>query len=317
MTPDSKKDRVKTMARRIIINFPTNIGDAVLGFPALDKLKTNHPKAEITAIVSGRTQRLLERNTFIDKTVLYNKRWPIKEKMKFVVSLRGKFDLIIDFKNSSLPVLLGISKRTPFVRPYPKNMHIKDKYLDLVEKFCPKQIEKRADFRLSLEEKKHCDDLSLEPSLFISCSSLTAIKSYPYPYLKKVVESLAGEIPMVIIGQESDRKFYKDIVSIKGVTDLIGKTTIYEAVYLMKNYANLVLAVDSSILHIAGYLNIPIVAFFGPTHPDRSAPFSDKFVILRNDELSCIACEKANCPIDHKCMNINPERVIEAIKRLW
>jgi len=317
LTPHSKKDRVRRMVRKIIINFPTNIGDTVLGFPALDKIKSNYPKAEITAIVSPRTQELLKRNTFIDKTVLFDKRWPIKEKIKFVLSLRGKFDLIVDFKNSFLPVLLGIGRRTSFIRPYHKNMHIKDKYLDLVDKFCLKQTQERADFYLTSDEKKRWSGLGLEPSLFVACSSLTAIKSYPYAYLKKVVESLAGEIQIVILGQENDRQFYRDILSIKGVVDLVGKTAIHEVVYLLKNYANVLLAVDSSILHIGGYLNIPIVAFFGPTHPDRSAPFSDKFVILRNDELSCIACEKANCPIDHKCMNISPERVVEAVRKLW
>ena len=305
------------MVRKIIINFPTNIGDAVLGFPALDKIKFNYQKAEITAIVSPRTKRFLKRNTFIDKTILFNKRWPIRQKIKFIMSLRGKFDLIIDFKNSFLPVLLGINKRTSFIRPYPKNMHIKNKYLALVDRLCLKDGEKRADFYLSPQEQKRWNDVDLEPSLFIACSSLTSIKSYPYTYLKKVVESLVKEIPVVILGQESDRKFYKDILSIQGVVDLVGKTALHEVVYLMKNYSNVLLAVDSSILHIGGYLNIPIVAFFGPTHPDRSAPFSDKFIILRNDELSCIACEKSKCMADYKCMDIAPERAIEAVKKLW
>lgn len=316
MTPYSKKDRVKRMIRKIIINFPTNIGDAVLGLPALDKIKAKYPKAKITAVVSPRTGEFLKRNSFIDSVVLFDKRWPIKRKINFVMLLRGKFDLIIDFKNSFLPVLLGIRFRTPFVRNFPKNMHIKDKYLALSDRFCADEG-KRGDFVLSHEEKQRWNELNLSPALFIACSSLTAIKSYPYPYLKKVVEGLSEEIPIVILGQDNDREFYKDILSIKGVVDLVGKTALCDVVYLLKNYANVLLAVDSSILHIGGYLDIPIVAFFGPTHPDRSAPFSQKFTILRNKKIPCIACEKSECNQAHECMKIEPQRVIEVIKKLW
>ena len=305
------------MPQNILINFPTNIGDAILGLPALDKIKANYPKAKITAIVSPRTKDLLGRNNFIDEVVLFNKLWSIKEKIKFVFSLRGKYTLIVDFKNSFLPVLLGIKHRTTFFRSFPRNLHIKEKYLALVDRFCLGKSQERSDFILSYAEKQKWNELGLEPALFIACSSLTFIKSYPYDYLKKVVNELAKEIPIVILGQEKDRKFYKDILSIEGVADLVGKTSIVDAFYLIKNYANVLLAVDSSILHIGGYLNIPIVAFFGPTHPDRSAPFSQRSIILRDEEISCLACEKAKCARVHKCMNIDPGKVIEAIKNLW
>jgi len=122
------------MFERIIFNFPTNLGDTILSLPVLDKLKASYPQAKITAIVSPKTKEFLLRNNFIDDVVVFDKRWRIREKMRFCWDLKGKYDLIIDLKNSLLPFLLGIRRRTPFWRRSCKDVHIKDEYLSLVKK---------------------------------------------------------------------------------------------------------------------------------------------------------------------------------------
>ncbi len=305
------------MSKNIIINFPTNIGDAILGLPVLDKIKANYPAGKITAIVSGKTKDFLMRNNFIDEVVLFDKQWKFRGKMKFAFCLRGKFDIMVDLKNSFLPVILGVKQRSPFLRRYPKNTHIKDKYLNLVKKIAPSGIKSRSDFILSDEEKLKWDKLAMPPSLFIACTSLTWVKNYPYEYIKKLVKSLAGEYPVVIIGREEDRQFYKDILSLEGVRDLVGKTRMIDVFYLLKNYARVGLAVDSSILHMSSYLNIPMVAIFGPTHPKRSQPYSEKHLVLQNKGLSCLPCEKGSCEFNYECMKVDSERVIAAIKELW
>ena len=305
------------MIKNIIINFPTNIGDTILGLPVLDKVKANYPEGKITAIVSGRTKDFLMRNNFIDEVVFFNKQWKIREKMKFAFYLRGKFDIMVDLKNSFLPVILGTKQNSPFLRCCPKNTHIKDKYLSLVKKIAPSGIKSRSDFILSDEEKIKWDKLAIPPSLFIACTSLTMVKNYPYEYLKKAVKSLDRKYPIVILGSQEDRQFYKDILSLEGVRDLAGKTRMIDVFYLLKNYARLLLAVDSSILHMGSYLNIPLVALFGPTHPNRSHPYSDKYSVLQNEGLSCLPCEKGSCDFNYECMKIDSERVVAAIGALW
>ena len=305
------------MAKNIIINFPTNIGDTILGLPVLDKIKANYPEGKITAIVSGRTKDFLMRNNFIDEVVFFDKQWKFREKAKFAFYLRGKFDIMVDLKNSFLPVILSAKKRSPFLRRYPKNTHIKDKYLSLVKKIAPAGIKSRSDFILSDEEKNKWDKLSISPSLFIACTSLTMVKNYPYEYLKKAVKSLGEKYPIVILGSQKDREFYKDILSLEGVRDLVGETRMVDVFYLLRNYARVLLAVDSSILHMGSYLNIPLVGLFGPTHPDRSRPYSDKHSVLQNEGLPCLPCEKGSCDFNYECMKIDSERIIAAIGKLW
>lgn len=301
----------------ILINFPTNIGDTILGLPVLDKVKAGYPYESITAIASSKTKDLLSINNFIDDVVIFDKRWGIFKKAKFVLDLRSKgYDLIIDLKNSFLPVMLGIKKRTPFFRKFPKNTHIKNKYLALVRHLIKQESGVKSIFTLSDGEIEKLDNFKIRPSIFIACSSRSSLKCYPYEFLKEVIEYLRVDYSLVVIGEESERDFYKDILFMKGVTDLVGKTKIHEMPYLLKNYARLLLCVDSSMLHLASYLDLPIAAIFGPTSVERSKPYSRRFVVLNNNHLMCVPCEKSECEFYRECMNIPPLKVISAVREI-
>ena len=75
------------MVKNIIINFPSNIGDTFLGLPTLDKLKSNYPNSKIDAISSPKTNDFIIRHNFINKVILFDKSWPLRQKRKFAFSL--------------------------------------------------------------------------------------------------------------------------------------------------------------------------------------------------------------------------------------
>lgn len=131
-----------------------------------------------------------------------------------------------------------------------------------------------------------------------------------------MVDSLKGDFSLVILGEESDRSFYKDILSLEGVKDFVGKTSLSDIFYLLNKYALGLIAVDSSILHIGSYLNIPVVGIFGPTDSVRFGPWSDKNLVLRNEKAVCAPCGKAVCRFNNECMDINPETVISAVREI-
>ena len=300
------------MNEHIIVNFPTNIGDTVMALPALDRLRTNYPDSEITAIASPITKDFLHHNNFINNVILFDKRWKANHKIQFSFSLKGKYTIVADFKNSLLPLFSG-GRHTPFYRAYPRNMHTKDVYIDLVKKISPRKTHLHSDFVLSEEEKAKWQELKIPLTLFIACASNALQKRYPYAYLKKAISQLTREFKVVILGQPNDRDFYKDILFLSGVVDLVGRTKLYELPYILKNYAQMLLCVDSSIMHIASYVNIPTVALFGQNSPVKYGPWSDKFIIIRNEKLPCVPCEKPHCNFDHKCMEIEPERIVGAV----
>ena len=301
--------------KNIIVNLPSNIGDSILALSALDKLKLNYPAANLTLICSKQTQDLFLHHPDVNKTLLFDKRWLARQKLKFSLALRGKYDLIVDFKNSLLPLFTG-GKHTPFFRKFPGGLHAKDKYLYLIKNIAKHDAKTTVEFKLTEDEKEKWKSLKIPQSILIACASNAIQKRYPYNLLKKLISKLTEHFPVAVLGQEKDRQFYKDILDIKGVNDFVGKTKIHEVFYLLKNYARLLVCVDSSIMHIASYLDIPIVAMFGQTSVHKYGPWSKKYIVVKREDLDCAPCDNPHCQFNHECMEIDPQLVLDAMDEL-
>ena len=304
------------MNKRILINFPTNIGDVILALPVVDRLRSLYPNSPITAIASQRTKSFLSVHSFIGKVILFDKRWPPRIKLQFTLSLRGKFDVVVDLKNSLLPFIIHAGWHTPFIRFFRRDQHITHRYLSLIKTLGESSQITKGDVIIKEEDRAKWDAMNISGALAIGCSSQFHLKQYPYDKLKRVVEMLSKEYPVLILGEEKERAFYRDILTIEGVVDLVGKTTLVDVFYILKEYCRLLIAVDSSLMHMAGYLNVPVVALFGPTSPGRSYPLSDKSIILQKTGVDCIPCEDTVCVRDHACMNIGPHTVLGAVKNI-
>lgn len=78
---------------------------------------------------------------------------------------------------------------------------------------------------------------------------------------------------------------------------------------------------DSGPLHIAATTNVPIVALFGPTLPERSMPWrkaSARAIAVDAGPLPCRPCHQRHCePGDFRCLTrVDPQQVISAAKEL-
>jgi ADP-heptose:LPS heptosyltransferase len=322
------------VVNKILVNFPTNIGDTILALPAFDAIRAGFPQASIAVIVSPKTKDLLSRHTFVDEIIIYNKRIRLREKIRFCQALRTKFDLMVDFKNSFLPIILRIKSHTPLVRIYPKKMHAKDRYLKVVEGLVSKKIgtrpfclrgSKKGEFILKDEEKERWNK-QWNNVIFVACASDSSLKAYPKANLKKVIEILSRSHKIILLGDSKARSYYEDVTGLRGVIDLVGKTSFLDIYYLLKVKACLCICVDSSILHLVSYLNLPVLALFGPTDVAKYGPWSDRFRVLVRDDLQCRPCESSSCrfalpSLERKkggveCMDIEPKKVVEAVESL-
>ncbi len=315
MTRLLKQNYFWKMYKNILVNLPTNIGDSVIALPVIDKLHANYPDANISAICSNRIIEFISRHSFINNTLLYDKYAKIRNKIQFSLSLRGKYDLMVDLKNSMLPFFAGC-RHTSFFRNFTDNKHSKDIYLSLIKKFAPKETDKAGDFLLTEEERGKWNAYNFSRSIFIACASNSDPKRYPYKCLKEAIQKLKTGEKIVIIGQESDKRFYGDIGSMENVIDLTGETKIHEIFYLLKNYASMAICVDSSILHIASYVDTPIIGLFGPTSTQKYGPWSKKFILLGRNDLPCVPCQMPCCRYNHECMDIGPDEIVDAVSRL-
>ena len=98
--------------------------------------------------------------------------------------------------------------------------------------------------------------------------------------------------------------------------DLVGKTTVAEALALVSMCA-LFLSNDSGLMHVAAALNIPQVALFCSTDPQKTAPLNDRAVVIHPEQISCTPCFKRSCPEDLECMKaISVDEVATAAEQL-
>jgi heptosyltransferase-2 len=98
--------------------------------------------------------------------------------------------------------------------------------------------------------------------------------------------------------------------------NLAGKTALSQAVDLL-SAADLVIANDSGLMHVAAALQRPLVVVYGSTSPKFTPPLSENVEIVSLD-LDCAPCFERECPLGHSdCMKKLPSAtVLSALARL-
>jgi len=80
--------------------------------------------------------------------------------------------------------------------------------------------------------------------------------------------------------------------------------------------ARVVVANDSGPIHLAAGVGVPVVAFFGPTDPGRTAPTGAPSRVL-DRYVFCSPCYLKQCPYGHECMKeISVEDALRAVEEL-
>ncbi len=121
-----------------------------------------------------------------------------------------------------------------------------------------------------------------------------------------VADKLAGDCKarFVLLGSPGDRKrtdlIQKNVKS--PMINLAGETTLKEVIGLVKE-CDLFISNDSGLMHLAGALDIPLIAIFGSTNPTATAPAGERSVIIYKN-VACSPCLKKECPTDFRCMDM-------------
>lgn len=100
------------------------------------------------------------------------------------------------------------------------------------------------------------------------------------------------------------------------VVDLVGRTTLTEALKVIAA-AKLVVANDSGLMHLAGYVGTPVVGIFGSTRPSWTRPLGKRVRVART-EIECSPCFDRTCRFGHyECLRrIDPESVAGQAREL-
>jgi heptosyltransferase II len=340
----------KDPPRNILIRAPNWIGDAVMCEPSLRGLRSLFPEANVTMLAKPVIAELFIDHPGLTRVLVYDDKDAhagIAGKWSLAGMLRQhRFDLAVLFQNAFeaafIAWLAGIPRRygyatdgrvflltEPVAVPDRKApVHQVQYYWNLLKPLglvgtasspmllVSEDENRRVDARLASGGVASSDLLiGINPG-----STYGSAKRWLPDRFAEVARRLAGglqpdepaRVAVVIFGAKGEESLGKDIASrIEGRSVVLsGATTIRELMALVTR-CRVLITNDTGPMHIAAACGVPVVAVFGPTDWQTTAPYGQERSVVR-EAVDCAPCLLRECPIDHRCMTrISVDRVYE------
>jgi len=225
---------------------------------------------------------------------------------------KERFDLVVDLRNTAIPFLIAPRYRTsPFLKRR-GDRHMRCQHLDRLRSVYPFPSEAGHRYALNIchDDKQYVDNIIKneigDHNQFIVLSPGVADERKQWPeenfalLCDRVAE--AYKVKVVFVGSGADQKIVQRImkkVSHRAV-DLSGKTTLIQLAHLFCRCALLVVS-DSGSMHLASYLDVPVLGLFGPTDPFQYKPWGAHGSFIRKEK-DCPACQSPQGEGQHQCM---------------
>lgn len=314
--------------KKIIFITPSYIGDAVFTLPSLDYLKNKFKDAYFTVLSGPDASPLFANDPRIRQNIPYNKYSPFREKFALFNRLRKEnFDVIIDLRDTLFRWFAPARYKNPYFVKIPSEIrHLRFRHLyktmaAFKDRRNPEEINiPGREIYIDRQTIESADRLLRRYGLSIDSDYIVVApgarsrtKRWRKEGFVKLCHELLKHYTIIFIGDKNDSLLTKDINKQLGdrVIDLAGETTLLEAVVIFKK-AKLVICHDSAVLHIASYLDCPILAIFGPTDEYRSGPYSKNSAVVRKDTICTPCLIGDNCKHGWQCMRkLSPQLVID------
>lgn len=297
---------------RILVVAPNWIGDALMAQPMLARLREKRPGAEVHMLAPEWVAPIARRMPEVDEVIAVpfrhgalhlGSRWQLARALK----ARDYGEAIVlpnTWKAALVPFLARIPVRTGYVgearygllnrlhRKRDRTMRRHYAGLAGVDFEPLPEARLRVDAAQAAATRKR---FGIEGSYAVLCPGAEYGPAKRWPYFAELAKRIG--MPAVLLGSPHDAAAAAGI----GGTDLVGKTTLDEAVELIAG-AELVVSNDSGLMHVAAALGRPLVALFGSSSPEKTPPAPGRSRILWLKP-ECSPCFERKCPLGHfKCM---------------
>jgi lipopolysaccharide heptosyltransferase II len=350
--------RARRQPASIVIIKPCCLGDLIMTTPLLEVIRHAYPEARISYVVGTWSKVIPEHhpavNAVIDSgTIGIPGRYSLRDYMKFADILRQQhFDMAFVLDRSPLltllPWLVGIPRRVgpdSLGRGFSLTdrvvvsssstqlQHQADIYLDLARAIGLPIDTPRMRFEPTAEERQSVSQPNRRRiALFTGGGSnpgmdLTA-KRWPLARYRELARRLIYELDaqVLLIGGPGDTALNQELIDgldwpQDAILNLTGKTSFGEMAAQLEA-CDLFIGNDSSPMHLAAAVNIPVIAIFGPTSPQEYGPYpldDPRHIALWRHPTGqpCFFLGKMQTCMNCTCMQaITVDEVWQAVQRL-
>lgn len=344
---------------RIVIVKTSALGDIVQAFDVLDYLHARFPDAQIDWIVEESLASLVSAHPLIRRTIPLNMRGLKKIGRSWIKifsqikNLRSEsYDLLFDLQGNCKSGIvsflcrakskIGFGWKSVRERPnmlamdiridVPKQMNIRLHYLQLIQKYFSDESSVQVDgvrFHISEQEKNGV-------AAIVSKAKTAPMKIMVCPGSKWAnkqlsLESLAGFLRKIkadfnpsfflMWGAESEKALCDQLQTHLSDSFVIDRLPIPAWQNLM-NEMDLVIAVDSSALHLCGTTKTPSFSLFGPTSPVIFKPLGPRHFALQGscpyNRVFPKACPALRtCPTGACLKSLTPDQLYTPFISWW
>lgn len=336
---------------KILIRATNWVGDAIMALPALRAVRGRFPEAEIAIVARPYVADIYRDQQICNQFIAYDPQGMhagISGRERLAEELRAqKFDVALLLQNAFDAAWLawraGIPERIGYARdgrsflltkavavPEPGEIpaHEKFYYLELLRRGgWLESVEDDSFIAMNVPEEKRrraaeflTESGGRPRALRIAIgagASYGSAKCWPPPRFAEVASRLQSEkdADIILFGTAAEAAVSNAISAEmrRPPIDLTGKTSIADLPALLSQ-CQLFIGNDSGAMHVAAAVGLPVVAIFGPTDPNGTAPVTPRSTIVK-EKPYCSPCFLRRCPTDHRCMTrVTPEMVGAAVR---
>jgi ADP-heptose:LPS heptosyltransferase len=305
--------------RRILAVKLSSFGDIVHATPSLHAIATAFPAASLYVAIESRWRDVLRYDPRISGVVESRSRTALTPAAVSEIALRlaasarriGRFDMAIDLQGSRRSAawvyLSGARIRTGRgrVRPgwlRPAVPDLTRHAIRVMAELCENlgvpvtslapRLYTGADEEAALDRRLERAGAPAAGYVLLNPFSRWDSKSWAVDKSARLLTRLRREcgVPVILSGGAADRPKARSVLrraEAAGTISLAGALPLGEALCLFRR-ARLMISCDSGPMHAAAAFGVPVLALFGPTHPERTGPWGTGHVVLQ-----------AARPVDH------------------
>ncbi len=307
-----------------------SLGDVSRGICLASHIKVWYPQSSLTWLIEPKWAELVKYHPMVDSTIVFDRpRWRHGLVHTYRRLKSTHFDCVLDLQRHFKSGLFSFFTRAEYrigfnpknskegnwlfnnaYIPYKSDHHPKILHYLEFAKYLGLPQPENLDFGLSgIDIRALNSDLANRlhpPFLAIILGSTWPTKEWFFDQYCSLIQELIYSSKMQVVLLDAKTKLeiaceLEKKIDHPRLVNLVGQTSVLELAALLKD-ACLAVGPDCGAGHLASAVDTSYVSLFGPTDPERTAPYGSESLVVKAD-VTCSPCYRRKCPRgDRLCM---------------